>query len=106
MAVAMATAAHFVYSHIVKKPGYCGGKASIDNTRVRVMNVVFLWKRDKTIAEIRECYPDLSESQVHAALAYYYDHPDEIEAELKRDEESGDLFEARKAEVQRKLAAR
>ncbi len=35
-------------SRIVKEPDYCGGKAAIDNTRVRVMNVGFLPKRGKS----------------------------------------------------------
>lgn len=87
MNLAMATAAKLVYAHIVKEPGYCGGKAAIDNTRVRVMNVVFLWKAGKTVEEIRTCYPALSSAQVHAALSYYYDHVDEIDAELERDEQ-------------------
>lgn len=102
----MATAAKLVYAHIVKEPGYCGGKAAIDATRVRVMNVVFLWKQSKTIAAIQECYPDLNEGQIHAALSYYYDHLDEIEAELKRDEESADRFESERAEAIKKRAAR
>ncbi len=102
----MATAAKIVYAHIVKDPGYCGGKAAIDATRVRVMNVVFLWKEGKTIGEIRECYPDLTEGQIHAALSYYYDHVDEIEAELRRDEESAARFEAEKAEAIKRRTAR
>lgn len=87
MSLAMATAAKLVYAHIVKEPGYCGGKAAIDHTRVRVMNVVFLWKAGKTVEEIRTCYPDLSSAQVHAALSYYYDQVDEIDAELEHDEQ-------------------
>ncbi len=83
----MATAAKLIYAHIVKEPGYCGGKAAIDNSRVRVMNVVFLWKAGKTVEEIRACYPALSSAQVHAALSYYYDHVDEIDAELEHDEQ-------------------
>jgi uncharacterized protein (DUF433 family) len=69
----------------VKRPGYCGGKAAIDDTRVRVNNVVFLHKQGKTPGEIRVTYPDLSLAQVHGALAYYYDHKEEIEAELTAD---------------------
>ena len=102
MMPAMATAAKVVYAHIVKEPGYCGGKAAIDANRVRVMNVVFLWKEGK----IRECYPDLTEGQIHAALSYYYDHVDEIEAELKRDDESAARFETEKAEAIKKRSAR
>jgi uncharacterized protein (DUF433 family) len=95
----MATAAKVVYAHIVKEPGYCGGKAAIDNTRVRVNNVVFLHKQGKAADEIIAEYPDLALAQVHAALTYYYDHQDEIEAELAADDGSDDRYEQRKAEA-------
>ena len=95
----MATAAKVTYAHIVKEPGYCGGTAAIDNTRVRVNNVVFLHKEGKTPQEILVEYPDLSLAQVHSALAYYYDHQGEIEAELARDEGADERYERRKAEA-------
>jgi uncharacterized protein (DUF433 family) len=99
MALAMATAAHVVYSHIVKEPGYCGGKAAIDNTRIRVSAVVCLGQEGKTPEEIRAQYPHLTLGQVHAALAYYYDHTDEIDAELAAEDDSEERFERRKAEA-------
>jgi uncharacterized protein (DUF433 family) len=99
MTLAMATAAKVVYTHIVKEPGYCGGKAAIDATRVRVNNVVFLWKEGKTPEEILVEYPDLSLGQVHAALGYYYDNKDEIEAELADEDGWGERHERRKAEA-------
>ena len=94
----MASAARVVHPHIVKAPDYCGGKAAIDHTRVRVMNLVFLHKEGKTAAEIQETYSDLSLGQVFAALAYYYDHPDEIEADLSADEGAWDRYEQERAE--------
>ncbi len=95
----MATApAQAFYPHIVKKPGYCGGKAAIDNTRVRVNNVVFLHKEGFSDAQILERYPNLNLAQVHAALTYYYDHQAEIEAEFARDEAWDERYERAKAE--------
>ena len=85
-------------THIVKEPGYCGGKASIDNTRY-VNNIVWLHKEGVTPGQILEHYPHLSLGQIHAALAYYYDHVDEIEAELSREDEAASDFERRKAEL-------
>jgi uncharacterized protein (DUF433 family) len=102
----MATAARIVYTHIVKQPGYCGGKAAIDDTRVRVNNVAWLHKKGQTPGQILESYPDLSLGQVHAALAYYYDHVDEIEAELARDDEAEADFERSKAEALAERARR
>jgi hypothetical protein len=37
-------------------------------------------------ARIVETYPTITRSQVHAALAYYYDHQDEIEGEIAEEE--------------------
>jgi len=103
----MATAARvFEYPHIVKEPGYCGGKATIDNTRVRVNNVVWLHKQGLAPEQILERYPDLSLVQVYAALTYYLDHVEEIEAELARDEEADSDFERRKAELLARRAGR
>jgi uncharacterized protein (DUF433 family) len=99
MRLVMATAEKLVYTHIVKEPGYCGGKATIDATRVRVNNVVFLWKEGKTPEEILVEYPDLSLGQVHAALGYYYDNKDEIEAELADEDGWSERHERRKAEA-------
>ena len=94
----MASAARVVHPHIVKAADYCGGKAAIDNTRVRVMNVVFLHKEGRAPAEIQEAYPDLSQAQVYAALATY-DHPDEIEADLRADEMAAERYEQERAEA-------
>jgi uncharacterized protein (DUF433 family) len=106
MKLAMATAAKITYAHIVKEPGYCGGKAAIDNTRVRVNNVVFLHKEGKTPQEILGEYPDLSLAQVHAALTYYYDHKDEIEASFEEDRKSEAEHDARKNEYLSRRPAR
>jgi uncharacterized protein (DUF433 family) len=99
MGAVMATAAKLVYPYIVKEEGYCGGKAAIGDTRVRVNNVVFLHKQGKAAQEILVEYPDLSLAQVHSALAYYYDHQGEIDGELARDEGADERYERRKAEA-------
>ena len=93
----MASAAKVTYPHIVKEAGYCGGKAAIESTRVRVNNVVFLNKQGRTPEEIRVEYPDLTLGQIHAALTYYYDHRDEIEAELAAEDGADERHERRKA---------
>ena len=98
MLEAMATAPKIVYTHIVKEPGYCGGQAAIDSTRVRVNNVVFFHEEGKTPEQILVEYPDLTLAQIHAALAYYYDHQQEIEAELAEDQGWQEDHDRRRAE--------
>ena len=65
--------------HIEITPGVCGGKPRIAGHRITVQNVAFWHEREgKTVDEIATEY-DLSLSDVHAALAYYYDHKDEVD---------------------------
>jgi hypothetical protein len=40
-----------------------------------------------TPAEISETYPTITLSQVHAALAYYFDHRDEIRAAIAEEDQ-------------------
>ena len=94
----MATAPKLAFEYIVKEPGCCSGKAAIGATRIRVNNVVFLHKQGKTADEIRIEYPRLTHAQIYAALAYYHDHKDEIEAELAEDEGWDDEHERQRAE--------
>ena len=99
----MATAAKTtVYTHITKTPGVCGGQPAIDDTRVRVKNIVALLKEGKTPEQMLVEYPLLNLAQVHAALAYYYDYTEEIEAALKEDEE----WEARHEQLRAERLAR
>lgn len=42
--------------------------------------------------EICDQYPGLGFAQVHAALAYYYDHRDEILSDFESEKEKADRF--------------
>lgn len=94
----MATAAKVVYSHITKQPGVRGGKACIDDTRIAVVDVVALLKRGLGDQQIVEHYPSLNLAQVHAAISYYYENRDELEADLAEDDGAEAEHERRKAE--------
>ncbi len=85
MLSSMATAAKTVYSHITKDPEVCGGKSCIDGTRIRVMDIVSLKRQGNSPEQMREAYPSLNLAQIHAALSYYYEHPEEIEASFEED---------------------
>lgn len=80
----MATATLATYRHITKTPGVCGGKACIAGTRVRVLDIVGLHRRGFQPEEMLRMYAvPLTLAQVHAALAYYYDSPEDIEASVR-----------------------
>ncbi len=74
--------------HIEKTPGVVGGKARIAGTRIRVMDIVVWHERQGMSAdEIVADFPELTLADVFAALAYYFDHRDEIEESFAREKE-------------------
>jgi uncharacterized protein (DUF433 family) len=76
-------------SYIEQTPGTCGGKPRIAGTRIKVSLIAILSERNRmTPDEIVEAYPHLTLAQVHAALAYYWQHRDQIEDEIRADDES------------------
>lgn len=76
-------------SHITKDPDICGGRPCIKGHRIRVMDIV-IWHelRGYSVDEIVAMFPGISPGNVHAALAYYFDHLQEIQKELAEDEEA------------------
>ena len=78
------------HPYVVKIEGVRGGRAVIRGTRIPVWLIVALWKEGSSPEEILEHYPQLSPAQLFDALSYYYDHPEEIEAQLKEQNLSGE----------------
>ena len=81
------TVTPIVGEYIVATPGTCDGEPRIAGTRIKVRHV-YSWveRQGLTVAEVVANYPHLSRSAVHAALAYYWAHPDEIHAALAAEE--------------------
>jgi uncharacterized protein (DUF433 family) len=75
------------FRNIEKAPGRCGGRAVVAGTRMRVSLILACYRGGMTVEEIVQAYPYLRPSDVHDALAYAYDHPAEIEADLADDVE-------------------
>src|ERR1700752_1555274 len=69
-------------------PGVCGGKPRIAGHRIRVQDIA-AWHELQGMSadQIVAGYPQLSLADVHAALAYYHSHRDEIHRQMKEDEE-------------------
>src|SRR5437867_2138357 len=81
--------------HISKTPGICGGKACIAGHRVRVLDIVTMYEgAGRSPEEIVEQFPSITLADVHAAIAYYLDHRDEIEAESQRDKATAEKYRA------------
>jgi uncharacterized protein (DUF433 family) len=78
--------------HIQITPNVRGGKPCISGTRITVSDIAALHLRlGQSVDEIAAGY-DLSLAAVHAALAYYYDHRDEIEAQMQADDDFAASF--------------
>jgi uncharacterized protein (DUF433 family) len=76
-----------IASHIEITPGTCGGKPRIAGHRIRVEDVIVWYERLGLSAdEIVSHYPQLSLADVYAALAYYHDHRQEIDNQMKSGE--------------------
>ena len=72
--------------HIEITPGIAGGKPRIAGRRITVQNIAVWHERmGKSIDEIAVEH-NLSFADIHAALAYYFDHRAEIDAALRQDE--------------------
>lgn len=84
------------------------GRPWIDNTNVKVIEVVldhlaYGWNAEA----IQENHPHLSLAQVYAALAWYYDHQAEMDAEIEQQDERIRALRgaAAPSPLQRRLAA-
>jgi uncharacterized protein (DUF433 family) len=93
--------------YIVKTPGTSGGKPRIAGTRIKVQHVyVWVEKMGMTPAEVVRLYPHLSMAAVHAALAYYWSHRDEIHRDMEEEERFVEELKAKSgpSPLQRKLS--
>jgi uncharacterized protein (DUF433 family) len=62
------------HPRVTMTPGVMGGKPCIKGTRIPVDIIVDYVASGESIAEVLEGYPDLTEEDVRAALAYAADH--------------------------------
>lgn len=69
------------------------GTAWIDDTKVKVVEIVVdKLAHGSSPEEMHFQYPHLSLAQIHAALAFYYDHQAQLDAEIRRRwHEAGEL---------------
>jgi uncharacterized protein (DUF433 family) len=77
-----------IREHIEVVEGASGPKARIAGHRIRVQDIAVMHeKMGLSAAEIVERLPTITLADVYAALAYYWDHRDEIEARIREDHE-------------------
>jgi uncharacterized protein (DUF433 family) len=88
--------------HIEKTPAVCGGDPVISGHHLRVMDVVVWHEMQGYSAEEVAGMFAITLAEVHSALAYYFDHREEIEAEIRRDEKVLKRILARHSSLGRK----
>jgi uncharacterized protein (DUF433 family) len=76
------------YRNIEQDPARCGGQPVVGGTRIRVAIILGCYRQGMNVEEIVQQYPSLKPADVHDALAYAYDHLDEIEAAVASDDEA------------------
>jgi uncharacterized protein (DUF433 family) len=80
-------------NRITSTPDVNGGKACIAGHRVRVLDIVARHEHQHMPPdEIVSHTPSITLADVHAALAYYFDHLDEIQEEMRQERERAETF--------------
>jgi uncharacterized protein (DUF433 family) len=85
------TEPYSIHEHIEVTPGVCGGKPRIKGHRIKVQHIV-VWHERMGMSpdEIVSQHPGLTLADVHAGLAYYWDHRDQIETDIREGREFAD----------------
>ena len=75
-----------IQNHVEITPGVCGGKPRIAGHRIRVMDIV-IWHEKLGFSpdEIISAHSTLTLADVYAALAYYFDHREQIQSDIAAD---------------------
>jgi uncharacterized protein (DUF433 family) len=81
---------------IVSTPGICGGRPRIDGHRIQVEDIAIWHERmgmspDQIVSE----YPSITLADVHAALAYYYENRERIDADIEVAKQYGEEMKAK-----------
>lgn len=72
------------YPHIISDAKIANGAPLIKGTRITVRAIAGYYQLGMNVDEILQSLPHLNQSQVHAALTFYFDHQKEIDRDLKR----------------------
>ncbi len=85
--------ADVIRDHVEVVQGPNGPKARVAGSRIRVQDVV-IWheKLGMSPDEIVHHYPTITLADVHAALAYYWDHRSEIEGAITQSDAIVEAF--------------
>ena len=66
------------HPHVVKSADTLGGEPRVEGTRIPVRQILRLVEAGEPLENIVADFPPITLSQIHDALSYAFDHPDEI----------------------------
>jgi uncharacterized protein (DUF433 family) len=76
-----------IREHIVITPGTCGGKPRIAGHRIKVQQIVIdHYRLGISLDDIVAQHSGVTLADVHAALAYYHDHREQIDTDINEGE--------------------
>ena len=70
------------YPYIESTSKIAGGSPIIKGTRITVRTIAGYYQMGMSIDEILTSLSHLTSSQVHSALAYYFDHQEEVDKDI------------------------
>jgi uncharacterized protein (DUF433 family) len=80
------------YPHIAFTPE---GKPYVEGTRIKLELIATIYTMGVSVEEIADDYPPLTLGQIHSALAYYFDHKDEVDRQIADDERMAEEIKAK-----------
>lgn len=83
----MSVAKEIAYPHIASNPGVSKGEPVIEGTRITIRCLAGYYQMGMTVDEILQSLPHLTSAQVHAGLAYYFDHQRKIDQDLSENQD-------------------
>jgi uncharacterized protein (DUF433 family) len=83
----MAEVSDQVALEIRKRPGVCGGRARIGDTRIPVWSLVIFKRRGVSDDQLLQFYPGLTLEHLRLAWEYYDSHREEIDRDIKQQEQ-------------------
>lgn len=93
--------------HVVIRLGYCSGTLHIAGHRIKVQHIaVWHGRMGLSPEEIAVAHPGITLADVYAALAYYYDHREQIDADIEADQRfiAEQMEKAGPSKLQQRLA--
>lgn len=70
------------YPYIERNPEIAEGAPIIEGTRVTVRTIAGYYQMGMSVDEILNALTHLTPARVHSALAFYFDHQEEIDRDL------------------------